>query len=183
MIEEIEEISKREFGFMFGNRMVRRLSFYTQRELEDYINSHHPSDCYVSVAFYDFPVDMKGWKGAELFFDCDSKENIKIAYADALTIYDVLINDFGLKRIEMRFSGAKGYHVISFDKEPQILNRKAREQICDYIKRRYGVVTLDAPASCDVKRLRRICGSVNSKSGKRCDLIKTTMGVEMGKCR
>jgi len=72
----------------------------------------------------------------------------------------------------MRFSGSKGYHVIVHDEEPRILGTHERREIVDYLVLKYGVQTLDEAASCDTRRLRRIYNTVNSKSGKRCILIK-----------
>jgi len=72
-IEEIERIEQREFGFMFavgGEKiMKRKLKFHSQDELEYFIKTNNPLDCYVSVAFYTFPTAMEGWQGSVLFFD------------------------------------------------------------------------------------------------------------------
>jgi len=175
-IEEIERIEQREFGFVFavgGEKiMKRKLKFHSQDELEYFIKTHNPLDCYVSVAFYTFPTAMEEWLGAVLFFDFDSKNNLRLAAADAETAYEVLLDDFGLEKVDMRFSGSKGYHVIVHDEEPRILGTHERREIVDYLMLKYGVQTLDEAASCDTRRLRRIYNTVNSKSGKRCILIK-----------
>ena len=179
-IEKILEIEKREFGFFLGDEkrfMKRKVVFNTQEELNDFIHNEKPPDCYVSVAFYQYPLLMEGWLGANLFFDIDCKDNLKLAYADALTVYEVLLDDFALKEVSLRFSGNKGYHVISSDLEPRILDSRARREIVDYLLGKYNVKTIDAPASCDIKRLRRIAGTTNSKSDKKCSVIK-----ECGKC-
>ena len=173
-IEMITEIEKREFGFMYGGQMSRHKTFTTDVGLSKYIEEHNPDDCYVSVAFYDGPSIMNDWKGAELFFDIDNKENLHLARADAETVYEVLLDDFALKDIECRFSGSKGYHIVVNDKEPRILDSRARREIVDYIVGKYGVKTIDAPASCDIKRLRRIVGTKNSKSGEFCRTIKSS---------
>lgn len=173
-IEKIAKIEKREFGFMIGGRMIRHKTFMADSGLSWYIAEHNPDHCYVSVAFYDGPSMMMDWRGAELFFDIDCEENLKLARADAETVYEVLLDDFALENISMRFSGAKGFHIIVHDEEPQILERWARQQIVEYMQVKYNVKTIDAPASCDIKRLRRIVGTRNSKSGKYCSMIKTS---------
>jgi len=179
MIENIENIWEREFGFVFprseGSKetfMRRYVSFATQKELEKDIKMNKPLDCYVSVAFYKYPQNMEGWLRAELFFDFDYNENTKLAYVDALTTYEVLLSDFGLENISIRFSGSKGYHVIVHDFTPQILGTKERRAIVDYLIGKYKIETLDMAASCDVKRLRRIAGTKNSKSRKLCETVK-----------
>lgn len=175
-IEKIDKIEQREFGFAMGmgekRYMKRKVVFSTQEELDDYIHDKDPFDCYVSVAFYEHPSWMESWLGAQLFFDIDCKDNLKLAYADALTVYEVLLDDFALEEVSLRFSGSKGYHVISNDLEPRILVAVSRREICDYIREVYNVKTIDAPASADIKRLRRIAGTRNSKSGEYCRIIK-----------
>jgi len=177
-MEKIKEIEKREFGFFVGSRehpiMVRKKRFSTQQSLEDFIRTHKPLDCFVSVAYYDGDE----WIGADLFFDLDSKENITLARADAETVYEVLLDDFGLKEVTMNFSGSKGYHVIATDEVIRELTTRDRREICDYLIGKYKVKTLDTKASIDVKRLRRIEGTINSKSGKLCSLIKSTVATK-----
>lgn len=175
-IESIERIEQREFGFVMeeGGRvyMKRKVMFFSQEELEYFIQRNNPLHCYVSVAFYEYPSQMEGYRFAELLFDLDSKENLRLAAADAETVYEVLLDDFGLEKVDMRFSGSKGYHVVVHDEKPRILGRAARREIVDYLVLKYGVQTLDEAASCDIRRLRRIYNTVNSKSGKKCILIK-----------
>ncbi|RLI17447.1 hypothetical protein DRO49_03620 [Candidatus Bathyarchaeota archaeon] len=177
-MEKIKEIEKREFGFFVGSRenpvMVRKKRFRTQEDLENFIRTHNPLDCFVSVAYYDGGE----WIGADLFFDLDSKENTTLARADAETIYEVLLDDFGLKEVTMNFSGSKGYHVIATDEVIRELTTRDRREICDYLIGKYKVETLDTKASIDVKRLRRIEGTINSKSGKLCSLIKSTVATK-----
>ena len=181
-IEEIERIEQREFGFVFavGDKriMKRKLKFHSQDELEYFIKTNNPLDCYVSVAFYTFPTAMEGWQGSVLFFDFDSKDNLRLAAADAETAYEVLLDDFGLEKVDMRFSGSKGYHVIVHDEEPRILGTAERREIVDYLVLKYGVQTLDEAASCDTRRLRRIAGTRNSRSGKFCEILKSSFGSD-----
>lgn len=178
-IEEIGDITKREFGFFFKslsgkNYMKRKFTFDSQEALVSFIRDGSPLDCYVSVAYYKYPAQMEGWLGASLFFDIDCKENLKLAYADAITVYEALLDDFALKEVSLRFSGSKGYHVLAQDADPRVLGRHARQEIVDYLVGTYNfnVMTVDSPASCDIKRLRRIAGTVNSKSGELCKILK-----------
>jgi len=74
---EVDEIEKREFGFMFFDRegMARHLSFKSVSELAEYLRKHVPLHAYYSSAFYEIPdasaMESKGWLGAELIFDID----------------------------------------------------------------------------------------------------------------
>lgn len=180
-IEQIQEIQNREFGFMrpgVGKKLImeRHLRFVTSLQLRERIAANNNVDCFVSVATYDDPVHMSGWLGADLFFDIDNKDNLALARADAETVYEVLIDDFALKEVSLRFSGAKGYHVIATDERPRILGSKERREIVDYMTEKYNVVSIDAPVSGDVKRLRRIAGTINSKSGKYCKVLRVSNG-------
>jgi len=181
-IEPIERIEQREFGFIIeiGEKrfMKRKVMFWRQEELEDFIQSNNPLDCYVSVAFYENPSQMEGYIFSELFFDFDSKDNLRLAAADAETAYEVLLDDFGLEKVDMRFSGSKGYHIIVHDEEPRILGTHERREIVDYFVLKYEVQTLDEAASCDVRRLRRIAGTRNSRSGKFCKILKSSFGSD-----
>lgn len=182
-LEQIQEIEKREFGFMFMNLekpMRRYQRFSSQEELEYYIEEEQPDHCFVSTAYYkDGDLNMNGWIGADLFFDfdVDAVGNKRLAQADAESSYLMLLDNFGLKKVRLSFSGSKGYHVMAFDDAPKILNAAARREICDYLKGNGNLKSLDVPASADLRRLRRIVGTKNAKSGRLCSLIKQSWQV------
>ncbi|NOJ29335.1 MAG: DNA primase [Nitrososphaeraceae archaeon] len=77
-IIDIENISKREFGFMsFDNVMQRHQSFSSLGRLQAYLIKEIPSDVYCSNSFYNFPtfpMQDKQWLGADLIFDIDLKD-------------------------------------------------------------------------------------------------------------
>jgi len=173
-LKPIPRMEEREFGFRFGKRFKRHYAFSSLLSLEKAIKEWRPSDCFVSVAYYEYekPYLKMNWRGADLFFDLDHEENTRIALADAVTIYESLISDFGLSSLEIIFSGAKGYHVVAYDDVVHKLNSRDRREIVDFMCGRYGVETIDKQASCDVKRLRRVPGTVNSKSGRVCVIQK-----------
>lgn len=175
-LETIEDIRSREFGFMqngpTGVYMKRHATFSDADALRAYIERWEPVGCYVSVARYDDPATMSGWRGADLFFDIDSEDRIPLAQAQAHTVYESLLDDFGLEEVSLRFSGAKGYHVIATDERPRILDSACRREMVYYFQAKYGVTCIDAPASCDTRRIRRIAGTRNAKSGRFCELVR-----------
>ena len=69
------EMHKREFGIMtFDSRVIRHLSFSKLGNLKAYIIQNVPSDIFCSNAYYQFPtfpINEKGWKGADMIFDID----------------------------------------------------------------------------------------------------------------
>lgn len=77
-IDGIENISKREFGFMtFENVIKRHLSFNGLGKLQAFLLKEIPSDIYSSNSIYNyptFPMQDKQWLGADLIFDIDLKD-------------------------------------------------------------------------------------------------------------
>jgi DNA primase small subunit len=77
-VEAPARMEEREFGYMqFANGMVRHLAFKNMNELQALLLREVPSDVYCSCAYYAapmFPMQEKGFKGADLIFDIDVKE-------------------------------------------------------------------------------------------------------------
>lgn len=75
---DIENISKREFGFMsFDGIVQRHQSFSDVGRLQAHLIKEIPSDVYCSNSFYNFPtfpMQEKQWLGADLIFDIDLKD-------------------------------------------------------------------------------------------------------------
>lgn len=199
-VEQIRDIRRREFGFMFVKgqkynaerdvteditRFERGIEFSSIEEVRMFIKTKRPSDCFFSTGYFTFPYLAPSkhsfHAGSDLFFDMDS-DNLKLAYADAITIYTGLQEDFGIDDLEMIFSGAKGYHVVAYGwKDNARLTQKLREmdsndrkEMLSYFYDGMNCKTIDPVVTGDLHRLRRIAGTTNSKSGKICKIIKTT---------
>ena len=193
MIYKIPDIKKREFGFLFPSHsigggkdekqkpiMSRHLSFSSEDAVQSFIEKRKPLDCFYSTSYYKHPsalkMDDKGWLGADLFYDLDGKvEELPMVKAEAATIEYALKlkgeNGFALENIEVFFSGAKGYHVVSFDTVIRKMEHDARVDMVDYLVGKYKCEFIDVPASTDTHRLRRMPGTKNSKSGRLCEKI------------
>ena len=183
----ISQIEKREFGFLFPSVsiekskkavMARHKSFSSEKEVWNFIDETNPLDCFLSTAYYRKPsarkMEEKGWLGADLFFDLDNdKKSLFDVKAEAQIIKHVLREDFGISDSQIIFSGAKGYHVVSTINDTKVLGigSMERREIIDYLKNKYRCRFIDSPASCDIHRLRRLPGTINSKSGKMCEII------------
>ena len=78
LIEEPEQIEKREFGYRpFESGMVRHLSYRSKGDLVATLMRNVPSDLYCSNAMYKYPtypIQTKEWLGADLIFDIDGKD-------------------------------------------------------------------------------------------------------------
>jgi len=76
-IEAPPSIEMREFGFLLfeENIMVRHKSFRELSELQEFLRRTVPLHAYYSAAYYtspEEPMEMKGWVGADLYFDIDA---------------------------------------------------------------------------------------------------------------
>jgi len=145
-----ETLKMRELGFDHdGNGPSDRKNvFYDPRDLEDYVRLTSPYAIYSSIALYDEPGEMRGWRGAELVFDIDAKdlplrrcdhepgEVCPICLEDAKKLARdtmvVLKEDFGLENVHVIYSG-RGYHVRALDDWVMELDSKARERVLSYI--------------------------------------------------
>jgi DNA primase catalytic subunit len=206
----VRDIKLREFTFFFKSgekwnehkqvtepiiHIKRQITFNTQDDLWDYIDKKKPLHSYFSNAYFTFPEhapsDRAFWNGTDLFFDFDSKDNVKLARAEAELVYDALQDMFGIDDVEMVFSGSKGYHVIAYGNRDDIrmthklrnITSQERREIVDFFKlsgdekihRRFPpLLTLDPEPTIDIHRLRRLPGSIHGGSGERCRVIKST---------
>ncbi len=78
ILQPPKEMQSREFGIMtFDSKVIRHLSFSNIGKLKAYVVQNVPSDIYCSNAYYQFPtfpINEKGWKGADMIFDIDLKD-------------------------------------------------------------------------------------------------------------
>ncbi|WP_297497536.1 DNA primase catalytic subunit PriS [Thermococcus sp.] len=148
----LNTLELREFGFDHtGEGPSDRKNVYSDsRDLEDYVKATAPYAVYSSVALYENPERMEGWKGAELVFDIDAKdlplrrcqnehpsgqvcpiclEDAKELARDTVVI---LREDFGFENVHIIYSG-RGYHIRVLDDWALRLDTKAREKILAYV--------------------------------------------------
>lgn len=148
-----DRFPKREFAFVFfgGKGMLRHLSFEKKQSYIEFLRNRNPAHAYYSTAYYQIPdaptMNEKKWMGAELIFDLDSDhlhgiENM--TYEESLgrvkeefikLVDDFLIKDFGFeeKKLELCFSGGRGYHCHVKDPVVYNLDSNERKEIVDYI--------------------------------------------------
>lgn len=143
----------REWGFFYfgGQGMQRHLKFSKSQHLQQYLVNRVPSHVYYSAAYYQAPDDRsmldKKWKGADLIFDLDADhlknaedmsfqqqmENVKLMLI--YLIDEFLVQDFGFDtdKMDICFSGGRGYHIHIYDPEILNLESRHRREIVDYI--------------------------------------------------
>ncbi|MDK2870406.1 MAG: primase small subunit [Pyrococcus sp.] len=146
----VDTLESREFGFDHNGEgpSDRKNQYSDIRDLEDYIRVTSPYAVYSSVAFYENPREMEGWRGAELVFDIDAKdlplkrcnhepgtvcpiclEDAKELAKDTLII---LREELGFENIHIVYSG-RGYHIRVLDEWALRLDFKSRERLLAFV--------------------------------------------------
>ncbi len=145
------EPEKREWGHIsFKQNMHRHLSLFDIGSIDDWLIRENPQHVYYSSAIYDTPgareMQLKNWKGADLIFDLDADhltnvekhhthpESLEKCKQELLNLISFLEDDFGFKKMEIVFSGGRGYHIHIRDKKARQLDGEGRREIVDYIE-------------------------------------------------
>ncbi|MEM4565908.1 MAG: DNA primase catalytic subunit PriS [Archaeoglobaceae archaeon] len=151
-IELPREFKKREFAFVPFESipefvMRRHVSFESEEEFRDYVAKNVPAHVYYSSAYYENPgeekMEKKGWIGADLIFDIDG-DHLPIKTKNIASLLErtkievkklikLLKTDFGVKEVEIFFSGGRGYHVHVLDEDFRYLEAPERREIIDYL--------------------------------------------------
>ncbi len=144
-------LQSREWGFLFfdDSGMRRHKSFFSRGELVDYVRSMVPRHVYHSAAYYQRPaaptMKEKLWQGADLIFDLDADHlrNAPKSYGEMLAqvkketqkLLGFLLSDFGfsISRMDVVFSGGRGYHIHVRDSRIYTLGSDERREIVDYL--------------------------------------------------
>ncbi|MDY6932049.1 MAG: DNA primase catalytic subunit PriS [Halobacteriota archaeon] len=155
-----QDLSKREWGFIFFNRsypkvtMQRHMNFSSDRVLRDFLTRGQgmaaPAHVYHSTALYSYPgartMNEKEWLGADLIFDLDADHlrgvvesysgMLEMVKSETMKLIDFLLNDFGFDTSEMEvvFSGGRGYHIHISDPRVRTLKSNERREIIDYMR-------------------------------------------------
>ncbi|MDK2795198.1 MAG: primase small subunit [Archaeoglobaceae archaeon] len=151
-IEMPKEFEKREFAFVPFEAlpeffMHRHISFLSKEDFRNYAIKNVPAHVYYSSAYYENPgkenMEEKGWIGADLIFDIDAdhlplktssvERALEAAKREVEKLLKVLKLDFGVKDVEVYFSGSRGYHVHVLDEEFITLESPERREIIDYL--------------------------------------------------
>ncbi|MGB7002137.1 MAG: DNA primase catalytic subunit PriS [Halobacteriota archaeon] len=158
-VEIPTDLWMREWGFVLFDHyypaklvMRRHKAFAAEKELVNYLLENAPAHAYHSAAIYKYPTAKmadKGWLGADLIFDLDADHVIgeaefqsysyeailKCVKEETLKLIDFLLNDFGFpeNKIELVFSGSRGYHIHIETEEVRGFGSRERREIVDYV--------------------------------------------------
>jgi DNA primase small subunit len=144
-------LESREWGFLFfdDSGMRRHKSFFSRGELVDYVRALVPRHVYHSAAYYQRPgaptMKEKLWQGADLIFDLDADhlrgapksygEMLKLVKKETQKLLGFLLSDFGISesKINVVFSGGRGYHIHVRDPRVYSFGSDERREIVDYL--------------------------------------------------
>lgn len=173
-------IQEHEFGFNFGGKIQRHLSFSSIGELTVFVFKNEPTDIYCSNARYSNPSNRnmkdKEWLGADLIFDIDAKDykldcinkyQLSLIKKEVKKLVKILRNHLGFTQIDIYFSGNNGFHIYVSDDKILTIPAPDRREIAQYLID--NGIKVDVQVTMDIHRIFRYPGSINSKSG----LVKT----------
>jgi DNA primase small subunit len=145
-------LPEREWGFIRFDpagevRMRRHIGFCSRQELDEYIRSMIPSHIYYSSAYYQTPgaptMDAKKWTGADLIFDLDADHLMRGPYPvmlsrvkdETVKLIAMLTEELGFpqKKIDVVFSGGRGYHIHIRDPAVRSFGSSERRELIDYV--------------------------------------------------
>ncbi|MEA2051996.1 MAG: DNA primase catalytic subunit PriS [Euryarchaeota archaeon] len=158
-VEIPTDLWMREWGFVHFDHyypaklvMRRHKAFTAEEELVHYLHENAPAHAYFSTAIYKYPTAKmadKDWLGADLIFDLDADHVIgeaefqsysyeailKCVKEETRKLIDFLLNDFGFpeNKMELVFSGSRGYHIHIETEQVRGLGSRERREIVDYV--------------------------------------------------
>jgi DNA primase catalytic subunit len=196
-LQSITDITKRHFRFLLPNGRFFKLkdTIYTSENLQKWLIKLSPLDVFYSTSTYLDPTSVtprpteenEYWGPVnivlknDIAFDLDRQPlsllNLERARKDAERLYEFLKNKgYALKYIA--FSGSKGFHLIFNDTdttiEPNLRLREKtiiqkRKTLLERIK--HLDVTVDTSVTKDTRRIIRVPGTINSKTGYCCSYV------------
>jgi len=187
-LSRIGNLNFRHFRFRLPDKTFKKINDRITDEavLQKHLIRYAPLDAYYSVSKWLSPENLGSSKneefhrnvflGMDLVFDIDDK-NINKAGKEALK----LLSSLKKRKIKINyiaFSGAKGFHVVCKDpweyeeEDPRKREESAkrrRKELVEELKEEG--MKFDEKVTVDSRRIIRIPGTINSKSGKACTII------------
>ncbi|MBI2079724.1 hypothetical protein HYT84_03095 [Candidatus Micrarchaeota archaeon] len=185
----LDKITFRHFRFkLFNGKFVKIIDrIRNSNDLKKHIFRNNPSDIFYSTSCWLAPekIGLKRYSkdimlSSDLFFDLDINEKIKTLDEVRLETSRLIdfINDNSIKLRYIAFSGSKGFHVSCYSedlsaihyKEREVLIKDKRENLVKEIRR--AGIEIDRKVTVDTRRIVRLPGTINSKTGYICTILK-----------
>jgi DNA primase catalytic subunit len=196
-LEFITDLNKRHFRFLLPNGRFFKIKdvIRSSSDLQRWLLKMKPLDVYYSTSTYLNPTDVAPrpknstdyWGPGnvvlshDVAFDIDRQPlslfNLERARKDAVQLLDFLTNrNYPLKYVA--FSGSKGFHLI-FDDIDKSIEPDCRIREKSMIQKRKALVddvtkegiVIDKAVTVDTRRIIRLPGTINSKTGYCCHPI------------
>ncbi len=191
-LEKITDTQWRQFRFFLPNSRFFKVpdTIRDSRVLKSWVLKKQPLDIYYSVARFLSPqtvgpasekISDNLFLGADLAFDIDKQpfrvRNIEKARIQTLNLIGFL-QEQKIPVKYIAFSGSKGFHVLCEDKfdygecTPLQREKKAkqlRKTLCEQILAKG--IEIDSKVTVDTRRIIRLPGTINSKTGLECRLL------------
>jgi DNA primase catalytic subunit len=196
-LELITDLNKRHFRFLLPNGRFFKVKdiVRSSRDLQKWLVKMKPLDIYYSTSTYLNPTSVAPrpkkstdyWGPGnvvlshDVAFDIDRQPlslfNLERARKEAVHLYDFLTDrNYPLKYVA--FSGSKGFHLI-FEDVDNIIEPDFRIRERAIILRRKALVDevikegieIDKAVTVDTRRIIRLPGTINSKTGYCCHSI------------
>ena len=192
----ISDLSRRHFRIISSHGKFLKIKdrINNSDQLKKKLINLRPKDVYYSTSTYLNPTTV-GPRGKErsiltksgivmkndISFDLDreplSIRNLEKARKDCKRLIDFM-DDKGYSLKYIAFSGSKGFHVIyedkegvsiadPFEREMEII--KIRKELVNKIKEQG--ISIDSAITVDTRRIIRLPGTINSKTGYACTLL------------
>jgi DNA primase catalytic subunit len=193
VLSPITDLSHRHFRLLLprGTFLKVPVRICSPAALQRRLIRYRPSDVYYSTSCWLVPENLGRrertplanniFLSSDIVFDIDrspfSLENLECAREDTKQLV-AFCHHNGLPIKYVAFSGSKGFHVVCDDTHRyQDPHPRAREDMAKEVRK--GIIsqvqavgiTVDARITTDTRRILRVPGTVNSKTGYVCTLL------------
>jgi hypothetical protein len=189
----ITDLSHRHFRFLLPHGTFLKLQdrIRSEEELRRWLARYRPSDVYYSTSCWLVPENLGRrertplsdniFLSSDIVFDIDrspfSAGNLELARQDTLRLL-TFCDDTHLTVKYIAFSGSKGFHVICADARrydhpsPLVREDMAKTARREIIARVLAEgIAIDTKITADTRRIIRVPGTINAKSGYVCTVL------------
>lgn len=192
-LEKISDAQWRQFRFVLPNKRFFKVpdAIRCSKDLQGWLVKKKPLDVYYTIGRFLSPetlgpktnkVAENLFLGADLVFDIDkapfSIQNVEKARLETLRLMNFL-NGQKIAIKYVAFSGAKGFHIVCQDPFEYIEaspiereNRAKNYRIQLTEKIRAQEIEIDSKVTTDTRRILRLPGTINSKTGIECRILQ-----------
>lgn len=192
-LSAITDLHHRHFRFLLmqGTFLKLQHRIRSEDELRRWLVRYRPADVYYSTSCWLVPENLGRrertplsdniFLSSDIIFDIDrspfSRENLELARGDTLRLLQYCDTSHTVVKY-IAFSGSKGFHVVCADPcryhDPSPFVREdmakaARKEIVARVLEEG--IAIDTKVTVDTRRIIRVPGTINSKTGYICTVL------------